>query len=206
MADADFLSKPAADAKAKGLKTFTIDQPCKNGHISPRYVSSRCCVACLMEKKARRRATDSEYRKSADRSYRERVKAGLPLVNTSDGKEYPHLSSVEYRRSVNARWKANNRQTHLIRHASNCAKRRAKKSLATPMWADFDAIEQVYRDAKTLEGLTGVPHHVDHIIPIHGKNVSGLHVHWNLRPIPATENLRKGNRLVEVDANFCIIG
>jgi hypothetical protein len=49
------------------------------------------------------------------------------------------------------------------------------------------------RQARLLFKQTGIPHHVDHIIPLTGKRVSGLHVHNNLQVIPARENLRKHN-------------
>ena len=44
----------------------------------------------------------------------------------------------------------------------------------TPLWADLDKIKEFYKEAKRLSELTGIPFHVDHIIPIQGKLVSGL--------------------------------
>lgn len=77
------------------------------------------------------------------------------------------------------------------------AKRRARKRAALPAWADLAEIRKVYEQCEALTAATGVAHHVDHIVPLQGKTVCGLHVHYNLRAIPAEENLRKKNRLEE---------
>ena len=83
----------------------------------------------------------------------------------------------------------------------NCAKqqrRRARKLRATPSWLtsqDLRKIEATYLYSKVRTNITGVAHHVDHIIPLRGKSVCGLHVPWNLQVIPASENLRKSNKL-----------
>lgn len=78
-------------------------------------------------------------------------------------------------------------------------KRRADRLQATPPWADLVAIAAVYAEAARLARETGVEHHVDHIIPLRGRSACGLHVHWNLRPIPAAENASKLNREVEIE-------
>ena len=67
------------------------------------------------------------------------------------------------------------------------AARRAAELNAMPAWADREQIKAVYRTAKEL-GLE-----VDHVIPLRGKTVSGLHVAENLQPLGSTENKRKGN-------------
>lgn len=72
--------------------------------------------------------------------------------------------------------------------------RRLAQKAACPEWADRDAISAVYAEAVRLSKETGTPHEVDHIVPIRGKTVCGLHVHWNLRAIPASENHSKGAR------------
>ena len=73
----------------------------------------------------------------------------------------------------------------------------AKKRAHMPAWANKKAIRAVYLKCQRLTKETGIPHHVDHIIPLNGKNVSGLHIETNLQIITAAANLRKRNDLVE---------
>ena len=73
------------------------------------------------------------------------------------------------------------------------AKRRAAKIERTVSWANEQLIASYYKEAKRLEELTGIQFHVDHIIPLQGKMVSGLHVESNLQLLPAHENLGKSN-------------
>lgn len=65
--------------------------------------------------------------------------------------------------------------------------------LASPAWRDRKAIKAIYAEAKRKTKETGIVHHVDHIYPLQGEMACGLHVHWNLRVIPAAENCSKGS-------------
>lgn len=85
-------------------------------------------------------------------------------------------------------------------YAADAAKRRAAKLRRTPAWADADKIRKFYADAKIMSEITGEKWHVDHIVPLRGKKVSGLHVHYNLQILPGTENDRKANIFEPGDA------
>ena len=65
--------------------------------------------------------------------------------------------------------------------------RRKRVRSRTPAWADLDAIKFFYECCP--KGF-----HVDHIIPLHGKLISGLHVENNLQWLPAGDNVRKSNK------------
>lgn len=92
-------------------------------------------------------------------------------------------------------WAAKNRP----RQTAKCAKRRAKKKLATLKWLSDIHMQQInwfYAAAKMMTETTGIKHEVDHIHPIQGENFTGLHVPWNLRCIPKFDNRSKGNKLL----------
>jgi len=71
------------------------------------------------------------------------------------------------------------------------AARRALCSM--PTWSDRDGIRRVYEEAVRLTEETGIPHHVDHIIPLVHPDVCGLHIPANLQVLSADENWRKSN-------------
>jgi hypothetical protein len=75
-------------------------------------------------------------------------------------------------------------------------KREASKKHRTPVWLTDDElwmIEQVYDIAAKRTKMLGIDFHVDHIVPLQGKTVSGLHVPWNLQVLPAKQNRQKSN-------------
>jgi hypothetical protein len=75
--------------------------------------------------------------------------------------------------------------------------RHSQRKQRTPVWLSEDDILKIkclYQLATMYSKESGEEWHVDHIVPLQGENVSGLHVPWNLRVIPASVNLRKYNK------------
>ena len=106
------------------------------------------------------------------------------------------------------KWRAEGRRDsaaearrYVARHPEKAKARTARyqtrKKNACPEWlTDYQhsLIEKFYELATRKTSSTGISHHVDHIIPLQGKTVCGLHVPWNLQVLTAQENLSKHNR------------
>lgn len=91
----------------------------------------------------------------------------------------------EVKKDINKQYRSSAEGKKLRTASEN--KRRASKLKRTPKWADLEAIKKFY--SKCPEG-----YHVDHIVPLQGEKVSGLHVLENLQYLPAHENLTKSNK------------
>lgn len=102
------------------------------------------------------------------------------------------LKNKERRSKKIREWKKAN-QYRLTEAQRN---REISKRQATPKWADRDKMLAFYERAARLSAETGIPHHVDHIVPIISELVCGLHVENNLQILAASENLKKSNKLI----------
>lgn len=86
-------------------------------------------------------------------------------------------------------------------YASRAAKALSKRlherqlRLACPKWVPRAELVAIYAESARLSSETGEPYEVDHIVPLQGANVCGLHVPWNLRVVHRTVNRRKCNKL-----------
>ena len=146
-------------------------------------------------------ARDKENTKRLKREWYERNKQ-----LTKDRARARDLANPEQAAARKAKWREENREQHnAINREWNAnnkpvkaaleSKRRAMQLQRTPSWdPDAHLIIAKYQLATMLSQASGVPHHVDHIIPLQGHKVSGLHVFSNLRVIPGTDNVKKSNK------------
>jgi hypothetical protein len=167
-------------------------------------------------------AEDARIKRSTDLDYRARHVAAVIKSRRAKMERDPEFAAKlradkDRRRKA---WRANpvNRQRELARdrewrkanwsrvkkykhkcgalQVMHVARRHAAKLQATPAWSETADIARVYEEARMLTARTGVKHEVDHIVPLRGKDVCGLHVIANLRVITKIENVRKHNKLV----------
>lgn len=100
------------------------------------------------------------------------------------------LRNLEAERERGRRWAKENPE----KAAAINARRRARLLRATPQWANDFIISEIYAFARDKSKALGIKFNVDHIVPLKGKLVCGLHVESNLAVIPAAENFSKQSR------------
>jgi hypothetical protein len=131
-------------------------------------------------------ASNRDRKLAADKARREKNHAEFLARERAS-----YLKHKEARAVRLAKWHAKNPG----KINTYAAKRRSSKADRTPPWLASEQHEQIlafYTMAVTLSN-SGESYHVDHIIPLRGRTVSGLHVPWNLQVLTQTDNLKKNN-------------
>lgn len=152
------------------------------------------CRVCIAEKARRYRLDNPEVVAASKRRWAER--------NPESGREAARRYRQDDRRGGDGgitRIRRQNPEAYASLQAK-WAKRRADRLRATPSWHDPVKVRSLYLQAGRMR-RAGHDVHVDHVIPLRGKFVCGLHVHNNLRIIPATENIAKGAKLIQALAS-----
>ena len=145
----------------------------KNSKVPDGYKAE--CAVCSRKRK-------NEWRKNNAENERQKWKKWC-----SNNKEHRGA----YQKKYMAKHQKENQEYWNSKNAND----RAEKLNATPAWADKVAIEYVYYAAKVLKDVCKTSWHVDHIIPLKGKTVCGLHVRNNLQLLAPLDNLKKSNKL-----------
>lgn len=196
--------KPYAEmVKHSGRKDgySSICKDCNSAKYKIRYADNK---EIILARNADYQNRNADRLKEQKRDYYVRTKEKRqPKRKEYSAKRYAEKGAII--RAVNQEWRDANRDRHrelssqwqranasVVNAAT--ARRRARKARATPTWADDAKIREFYFAAHFLGMVTGEWHHVDHIVPLRGNGVCGLHVEHNLQVITGRENQSKSNR------------
>lgn len=176
-------------AIARGLTHYFTGKPCAQGHTDVRRTVDRKCAGCNRMRGRDWRAANPDRVRAANAAYYaangEQHRSAQREWNAANA-DYAAQWARDYRERnphVASEWRKNNKQRVVL----YTTRRRVAKLQRTPIWADTTAIDSFYLACP-------VGYEVDHIIPLRGRLVSGLHVVNNLQYLPRRENAKKRNK------------
>jgi hypothetical protein len=173
------------EARAQNLKFYYTGVPCVHGHVSHRRVSNTLCLDCSKANNLAWREENPSYGKDwrdAQGNYETIRKERNPEYYAQIKSKW-RINNRERDAESTAQWRKNNPDKLRGLNANSKKIRRER----TPPWADLSAIRQFYNNCP--DG-----YEVDHIVPLRGKYVSGLHVIGNLQYLPEAVNRAKSNK------------
>lgn len=198
------------EAKTLGLPTCYGSACVKHPELEGLRRVSGACVECAKEtlrnnREANKERTQAQYRKDRLKMM---AKPEMARKKRERDVQYRKANKESCRATILA-WSAKNPEkvkVYAKKTKSNnkgrvnayTVKRRLAKINRTPAWLtanDHWMIEQAYDLASLRTKMLGFSWHVDHVLPLQGKTVSGFHTPLNLQVIPAVDNVRKGNRV-----------
>jgi len=151
----------------------------KKGARLGRYSQCKPCCKVIQDKIRKESTTLKERSKAYAKTY-----ATKHHAKKLEAQRKWRQANKEKQNKLIAKWKKLN--AHKSRHYTN--QRRARKLQAIPPWFEKEKVDLVYKKAKEWGFV------VDHVIPLLGKNVCGLHCWANLQLLDAELNGKKGNR------------
>jgi hypothetical protein len=168
------------EAKEQGLKHYFTGKPCQANHIALRFTANYTCCECSSAWVK----NNPDLIKQASKTYYNKNKETLNNKTVVWGRKNPEKCRINRKRYLSSE-----KGKAYLRYS--WAQKRATKLLRTPRWSDLVKIKEIY-------SLCPTNHEVDHIYPLRGRLISGLHVPDNLQYLHKDIHKHKNNKFTPV--------
>lgn len=180
--------KNCSNKNCKQINPQSFNNFYKRGEKNCKHIYRSRCKVCYDNK-------SKEEKVNYDKKYYIKNKIKILKRVKEYGKFY-YINNKNKISDYGKIWRLNNKDSRLL----SKSKRRTAKMNRMPNWLSKEQIDEIkwfYKMSSFFTQITGEQYDVDHIIPLQGKDISGLHVPWNLQILHHSENCSKSNKLLD---------